>query len=352
MEVLFALIFLVLGLIAVNRKRWVRICFASMLLCFIPAILRRYSIVVDAGLELYLFIALLLHLIGGVFRLYERYNWDFLTHIISGIGAAAAFLAIISTFDKYTETINLTPWAMALVVVLFTEASGVLWEIGEFASDALFGTHEQQGLHDIISDLANDLAGAIITALFAILYIKSPDGFVSLDYNAIRKFYPQLGFMHALTFIGALIFFIYFLIKKEPIPLFFSSLLIAFSAASRYMRIPVLVMGALFAVLLIEFIAELFSFDIGIYHIAFAISGLIVAHTIFVHYITNPWFFIALIPVSALSLSALYEILRYFSKKPLRYFSKRPDREVMMNFVWCFIASLLAAFSDFIYIIT
>jgi len=93
--------------------------------------------------------------------------------MISGIGAAAAFLAIISTFDKYTETINLTPWAMAFVVVLFTEASGVLWEIGEFASDTLFGTHEQQGLYDIISDLANDLIGAIITAIFAVLYIKA-----------------------------------------------------------------------------------------------------------------------------------------------------------------------------------
>lgn len=81
----------------------------------------------------------------------------------------------------------------------------------------------------------------------------------------------------------------------------------------------------LFAILLIEFIAELFSIDMGIYHIAFAISGLIVAHTIFAPCITNP--FVALIPVSVLSLSALYEILRYFSK--------RPDREVMMSFVWC-----------------
>jgi len=61
MELLFALIFLVLGIIAINRKRWVRICFTSVLICFIPAILRRYSIVVDAGLELYLFIALFLH---------------------------------------------------------------------------------------------------------------------------------------------------------------------------------------------------------------------------------------------------------------------------------------------------
>ncbi len=344
MEVLFALIFLVLGLIAVNRKRWVRLCFTSVLLCFIPAILRRYSIVVDAGLELYLFIALCLHLIGGVFELYNRYNWDFLTHMISGIGAAAAFLAIISTFDKYTETINLTTWAMAFVVVLFTEASGVLWEMGEFASDTLFGTHEQQGLQDIITDLANDLIGAIITAIFAVLYIKSPDRFVSLEYNAIRRFYPQLGFMHTLTFVGALIFFMYFIIKKELIPLFFSSLLVALSAASPYVRIPVLVMSALFAVLLIEFIAELFSLDVGTYHIAFAVCGIIAAHTIFAPYITNPWFFIALIPVSALSFSALYEILRYSSK--------RPDREVMMNFVWCFIASLLAAFSAFIYIIT
>jgi len=297
-----------------------------------------------------LFIALFLHLIGGVFGLYKRCNWDFLTHMISGIGAAAAFLVIISTFDKYTETIDLAPWAMALVVVLFTEASGVLWEIGEFASDTLFGTQEQQGLHDIITDLVNDLIGAIITAIFAVLYIKSP--IVSLDYNAIRRFYPQLGFVHILTFVGALIFFIHSIIKKEPIPLLFSSLLIALSASSRYMKIPALVMSALFASLLIEFTAELFSLNMGTYPIAFAISGIIAAHTISVPYITNPWFFIALIPVSALSLSALYEILRYLSKKSDRHLSKSSDREVMMNFAWCFIASLLAAFSAFIYIIT
>ena len=348
MELLFALIYLALGIVSAKRKRWlwVRLCFVSTLLSFIPLLLERHTIIVDGGLELFLFIALLLHLIGGVFELYKKYNWDFLTHLISGMGAAAAFLVTIATIDRYTETINLPPWATASVIVIFTMASGVLWEIGEFASDALLGTTEQQGIYDIISDLANDLAGSLITAVFAGLYIRDPERLVSLDYNAIRRFYPQLGFMHYFVLIGIAAFFVYFLIRKAWVSLSFSSLLLTLSILSSFIRIPLWIEIALFAALLILFVDGLLSVDIKSYPTIFAVAGLAITHLIYAPFVTNPWFFTALVPVAALSLSSVFEIFRYVSGRRIS------DRAVMMNFIYTFIASLLAAFSGFIYVIT
>jgi len=170
------------------------------------------------------------------------------------MGAAAAFLVTIATIDRYTETINLLPWTTALVIVMFTMASGVLWEIGEFASDTLFGTTEQQGLYDIISDLANDLAGSMISAVFAWLYIKEPERLVSLDYDAIRRFYPQLGYMHYFVLVGIAVFLIYFFIRKEWSFLALSVILLVISAISSVIRIPLLIEMALFTSLLILFV--------------------------------------------------------------------------------------------------
>jgi hypothetical protein len=269
-----------------------------------------------------------------------------LTHIISGVGAAAAFLVIIATFDRYTDTINLSSPALALVVVMFAMTSGVLWEIGEFASDSLWGTHEQQGLYDIITDLTNDLIGSVITAIFAALYVKSPDSLISLDYNAIRRFYPRLGFMHNLIFACVILFLLYFIARRDWISLSLSSALLALSVISNLIKVPLLLANSLFALLLIRFVAGLLSLDMGFYPMVFSVCGLIASYALSARYITNPWFFTALVPVSSLFLSSVYEIFRYLSKRRIS------DKKVMMNFVWSFIASLLAAFSGFIYVIT
>jgi len=125
----------------------------------------------------------------------------------------------------------------ASIIVMFTMAAGVLWETDEFTSDTMFGTTEQNGLYDIISDISNDLLGSLITALFAVLYIREPDRLVSLDANAITRIYPQLGFMHYSTLTGIAVFFIYFLVKKDWISLSLSSLLLALSLLSAFVRI-------------------------------------------------------------------------------------------------------------------
>lgn len=63
-------------------------------------------------------------------------------------------------------------------------------------------------------------------------------------------------------------------------------------------------------------------------------------------YVTNPWFFTALIPAASLFLASLFEIARYVSKRRIS------DRDVMLNFIHTFAASLVAAFSGFIFVIT
>ncbi|HET7009720.1 MAG TPA: hypothetical protein VFI11_03000 [Anaerolineales bacterium] len=56
----------------------------------------------------------------------------------------------------------------AVLVLVLTLGAALLWELGEFLSDRLYGTHEQLGLEDTITDvLVGLLGGGVMLALVA-----------------------------------------------------------------------------------------------------------------------------------------------------------------------------------------
>jgi len=65
-------------------------------------------------------------------------------------------------------------------------AGGALWEIGEYASDRFFGTHEQKGLDDTMKDLIVDLLGGIIVSVGAAYLIEKRGGYENIKRKVIE----------------------------------------------------------------------------------------------------------------------------------------------------------------------
>jgi hypothetical protein len=124
------------------------------------------------------------------FNLYYRYFWwDDLLHTLSGvITGFIGFIIIYKINHKYS--MNLNPLLVAFFSFTFAVTLGVMWEILEFTSDALFRTANQKwdlpdtatligrsyqgsGLRDTMSDLIVDTIGALITSIITWFLYKN-----------------------------------------------------------------------------------------------------------------------------------------------------------------------------------
>jgi hypothetical protein len=87
---------------------WGIMCIISLLIVYIPGIIQReLKITLSLELEILMFGALLLHLLGGVLNLYTAYNWDFLTHLVSSILTAVIGFISIVIIDRYVNSVKL-----------------------------------------------------------------------------------------------------------------------------------------------------------------------------------------------------------------------------------------------------
>jgi uncharacterized membrane protein YjdF len=147
----------------------------ALILTFIPMLLERnYHITLPWVLEFLIVFALFLHIGGGVFSMYYTIPlYDKLAHFVSSVLVAFISFAAIYILDEYWEGLHMDSRAMAFVVIVTTMAFGVVWEFIEWGSDLFFGTHEQWGLSDTMTDLLVDTIGGIFIALFGVSLIKS-----------------------------------------------------------------------------------------------------------------------------------------------------------------------------------
>lgn len=92
---------------------------------------------------------------------------DFWIHFSGGAAIAYFLYHAIQAFPAWLKTSSrlgdiLFAFALALV-------TGLCWEFGELASDAIFGTRIQKDVHETLRDLiADTLGAALILALMAL----------------------------------------------------------------------------------------------------------------------------------------------------------------------------------------
>lgn len=145
----------------------------ALAVTFLPALLARdLHLRVDAGLVLLLTVALFLHTLG-MLGLYSNVWWyDHVTHTLSAILVAGVGYTATRAVDLYSDAIYLPRRFLALYIVLFTLAAGVLWEILEFVAREFAGALAvepvlvQYGLEDTLEDLVFDAVGAVAVSAF------------------------------------------------------------------------------------------------------------------------------------------------------------------------------------------
>jgi hypothetical protein len=139
----------------------------------LPGILERdYRLSLDPWLTLWITVAVFLHAVGMLGLYEEVWWWDHLTHLLSATLVAGVGYATARAFDEHSDAVYFPPRFMFVYVLLFTLASGVLWEVLEFVarmsarSVGMKPVLIQYGLDDTVVDLIFDAAGAVLVALF------------------------------------------------------------------------------------------------------------------------------------------------------------------------------------------
>ncbi|ELZ10382.1 hypothetical protein [Natrialba aegyptia] len=156
----------------------------------LPSILERdYGIPMDPRLTLWITSAVFLHALGTVglpgttTTFYSQvWWWDHVTHALSSSLVAGVGYATVRALDEHSAGIHFPPRFVAIFILLFVLAFGVLWEVLEFAialtADALGmnAVLTQYGLDDTMLDLIFNSIGAIIVALWGGAYLSDVTG--------------------------------------------------------------------------------------------------------------------------------------------------------------------------------
>jgi hypothetical protein len=170
------IVIIIFLIISIWRQHWIWIfgCILSLIVSFVPTILKRnYKITLPLVLDILITFALLLHVGGGLLGAYEIPNYDTLTHFISSFLVAFLAFVIIYILHVYWDGLIMDKYAMAFVVVFATIAMGVVWEFNEWITDLIFKTTEQWGYTDTIKDLFIDTIAGIAMAIIGVSMIKS-----------------------------------------------------------------------------------------------------------------------------------------------------------------------------------
>lgn len=169
------------GLLTANFT-WMPAATLSLFISVIPSILRRdLDLVLPVELNFWIVLALFLHVIGGFSGLYDNVpGWDHLTHAMSASLVAALGFVVVVSVDKYVESISLPRPFLALFIIMFTMAFGVIWELMEFSNDQLTGSRLQYDLNDTMVDMMFDAFGGFIVGIAGAHYLihTTPDHFV------------------------------------------------------------------------------------------------------------------------------------------------------------------------------
>lgn len=162
----------------------------ALLVTQLPPLLERdYEIPMDPRLTLWITTAVFLHAFGtvglpGATRtLYSQvWWWDHMTHALSASLVAGVGYATVRAFDEHAEGVHLPGKFIAVFILLFVIAFGVLWEILEFAialSAQALGIKAvltQYGLGDTMLDFVFNSIGGLVVALWGGAYLTDVTG--------------------------------------------------------------------------------------------------------------------------------------------------------------------------------
>lgn len=147
----------------------------ALLATLLPALLRReYGYSMDAGLALWITVAVFLHSVGALGP-YRWFSWyDNIAHGVSSTVVAGIGYAWLRAFEVHSEKLDVPPKFRAVFIVVFVLAFGVVWELLEFAvggATSILGVKAPLvvfGIEDIVTDMIFNALGAVVVAVVAV----------------------------------------------------------------------------------------------------------------------------------------------------------------------------------------
>ncbi|MFW6376938.1 MAG: hypothetical protein ACOC0F_03090 [archaeon] len=141
----------------------------------LPALLeRRFDYTLDPGLLLWLALAATIHLFGSM-GLYDQFTWfDNIAHSVSAMVIAGIGYASFRAVELHSDDIDTPPAFRPVFVLVFVLATGVLWEVLEFALGNFLTVY---GVQDIVTDMVFNTLGGVIVAAWGTKYVTGLTGF-------------------------------------------------------------------------------------------------------------------------------------------------------------------------------
>ncbi len=148
--------------------------FGTLLSLIILIIARVLNVILPWPLELGIIMMIFLHVVGGSVGLYKIFPpYDSIVHFTSSALIGFSVLTMAYLLNKHANAaFKITLPLMVLLSITCAATMGMLWEIGEFAFDQLFGWGQQYGLYDTMIDLTIDTAGGMAGGIVGGLLIK------------------------------------------------------------------------------------------------------------------------------------------------------------------------------------
>lgn len=164
----------------VREYTYIPAALIAVFISTLPSVIRRdLNLVLPVELNFWIVLALFVHIVGSFSGFYDNLpGWDHLTHAMSASLVAALGFVVVTAVDKYADSIYLPPAFIALFIIMFTMAIGVIWELTEYLVDELTGNHLQYSLTDTMRDLLFDTIGGLLVASVGSFYLT----YTSIDH--------------------------------------------------------------------------------------------------------------------------------------------------------------------------
>lgn len=155
----------------------------ALAITLLPALLeRRFDYTLDPGLLIWLALAVTIHVVGAM-GLYEQFTWfDNIAHTVSAMVLAGIGYAAFVSLERHSDDIDVPSAFRFLFILVFVLATGVVWELLEFALGDLMTVY---GVQDIVSDMIFNTVGAILVAVWGTGHVDGLIGFFRRRFRAV-----------------------------------------------------------------------------------------------------------------------------------------------------------------------
>lgn len=153
-----------------------RTAIVCAVISLIPPVLSTSGLIsIPVPLKVMVSVATLLHGTGLALALYDTVPfYDTVTHTLSSAVVGICIFYVLLCFQFYWPNKANFGWkGLTVLTAMLSLTFSVYWEVIEFSSDVLLGTHAQYGPYDTLTDLVCDSIGTFLATAWVAAYMRN-----------------------------------------------------------------------------------------------------------------------------------------------------------------------------------